>query len=150
MAFSEAFDLFKFLGTISKRDQLAYDKLTPEAKKAAAPFVIQRWLTGTADAAQIVRINTFANPYMFSLGTEKSLLFKLLAAATTGSSPRVSWVKGPGSKSDKLSLEVIREYYECSTREAASYVIDVPSLIEMAEELGWDEDQIKKLKKEIS
>lgn len=150
MAFNEAFDLFAFLGTLSKRDLTAYDKLSDEAKKAAAPFVVQRWLTGTSDAAQIVRVNTFVNPYTFSLGQDKTLLFKLLAAAATGKTSRYSWLKGPGSKNEKLRLEAIKQYYGISTREAASYAIDSSSILEMAAELGWDDEELKKLKAEVT
>jgi hypothetical protein len=150
MAFSEAFDLFAFLGTLSKRSLDAYDKLSPEGQKAVAPFVLQRWMTGTQDAAQIVRINTFVNPYAFSLGQDKALLCKLLAAAATGKTGRYSWVKGPGSKSEKLRLEVVKQFYSVSAREATSYNIDTDSIMEMAAELGWDEDELKKLKAEVA
>lgn len=150
MAFNEAFDLFAFLGTLSKRDLGAYTKLVPEAQKAVAPFVLMRWMTGTSDAAQIVRINTFVNPYAFSLGQDKDLLCKLLAAAATGKTGRYAWLKGPGSKSEKLRLEVIKQFYGVSTREASSYTIDPESIMEMAAELGWDEDELKKLKAEVA
>ena len=148
---TEDFDLFRFLGTLSKRDQLAYDKLSDDGKKSAAPFVIQRWMTGTSDAAQIVRINTFVNPYAFSLGQEKGLLFKLLAASATGNVGRYSWLKGPSVKTaTKLQLEVIKGYYGCSTREAAGYVIDADDIMEMAADLGWADEELKKLKVEVA
>jgi hypothetical protein len=143
-------DLFGFLGVLSKRDLRAYEKLSPEAKKQAAPFVLMRWMTGTSDPAQIVRINTFVNPYIFSLGAEKGLLLSLLAAAATGNTARYYWQKGPGSKSEKLRLEVIRSFYDMSTREAADLNIDSGDIMAMAEELGWDDDQLKKLKAEVA
>lgn len=150
MAFSDAFDLFAFLGKLSKRDMSAYSKLSPEGQKACAPFVLMRWMTGNTDAAQIVRINTFVNPYAFSLGGDKELLCKLLAAAATGTTGRNTWIKGPGSKSEKLRLEVIKQFYDISSREAVDYQIDNQSVLEMAEQLGWDDEQCKKLKKEMA
>lgn len=150
MVSNETFDLFAFLGSLSKRELAAYDKLSDSAKKAVAPFVLMRWMTGTSDPAQIVRINTFVNPYAFSLGQDKSLLCKLLAASATGKTGRYSWQKGPGSKSEKMRLEVIKQYYDISTREAASYVIDGETVVEMAIELGWDDDELKKLKAEVA
>ncbi len=149
MAFNQAFDLFAFLNTLSKRDFSAYDRLSDEAQKVAAPFVTQRWMTGTSDVAQIMRVNTFVNPYIFSLGSDKALLFKLLAAAATSKSSRYTWLKGPGAKSEKHRLEVIKQFYEVSTREASSYIIDRESIIEMATELGWDDEELKKLKAEV-
>lgn len=126
-----------------------YDRLSDDGKKAAAPFVIMRWLSGTSDPAQIVRLNTFVNPYAFALGQEKALLFKLLAAATTHKPKRYYWLKGPGVTSNKLSLEVVKQYYGWSTREAQLQSFEAPDLVTMAEELGWDADQLKKLKKEL-
>lgn len=146
-----AFDLFEGLEKLSGGDQLWYDKLSAEDKKAASPFVIGRWMTGTLDQAQLIRLNTFVNPYIFSLGQEKALLFKLLAAAATGKSKRYQWLKAPGAKAaTKLRGEVIKQYYEVSGREAALYtLISANDIIEMAEELGWDRDELAKLKKEV-
>lgn len=147
-----SFDLFEGLAKLSSRDLQWYDRLSDEDKKAASPFVIARWMTGTSDQAQLVRINTFVNPYGFSLGQEKPLLFKLLAAAATGKSKRYKWMKAPGAKSaTKLRLEVIKQYYEASTREALSYAntIEPEDILTMAEELGWEQDELKKLKKEV-
>lgn len=146
----DAFDLFAGLESLTAGNFEWYAKLSDEGKKAAAPFVIMRWLSGTSDAAQIVRLNTYANQYMFSLGAEKELLFKLLAATTTRRPKRYYWQKPPGSKVKKLSLEVAKEYYGWSAREASMQEIDKNDLLEMAAEIGWDNDQISKLKKELA
>lgn len=146
-----ALDLFKFLGALNKRDLQAYTKLTDEAKKEASALVIQRWLSGTSDPAQIIRLNEVANPYIFALGSEKELLFKLLAAACTGRVNRTSWIKGPGSSTKRLSLVAIEEYYQCSQREAEEYLprLDASDILRFAEDAGWDKDQIKKLTAEL-
>ena len=146
-----AFDLFEGLAKLSSGDQQWYDRLSDEDKKAASPFVIGRWMTGTSDQAQLIRLNTFVNPYGFSLGQEKALLFKLLAAAATEKPKRYQWLKAPGAKGTvKLRLEVIKQYYEVSSREAALYTtISAEDLIEIAEELGWEKDELTKLKKEV-
>ena len=146
----DEFDLFPALDSITAGDYAWFDKLSDSGKKAASPLVLMRWLAGTSDPAQIVRINTFVNPYVFQLGAEKSLLFKLLAASTTRSKKRYSWLKSPGSKNNRLSIEVIKQYFDCSTREAQHYTSVKPTdLVDMAEELGWDAEQVKKLKKEL-
>jgi len=149
MANRDAFDLFAGLDSLTAGNLQWYEQLTDEGRKAAAPFVIQRWLTGTQDAAQVVRLNTFVNPYAFSLGQEKALLFKLLAAATTHRPKRYSWLKGPSATSNRLALEVVKEYYGWSTREAELQPMAPELLLEMAEELGWDNDRLKKLKNEV-
>ena len=143
-------DIFSALDSLTAGDLSWYDKLPAEQKKEAAPLIIMRWLSGTSDPAQIVRINTAVNPYIFSLGADKALLFKLLAAATTKSRKRYSWLKYPGAKNDTLSKQIIKEYFGCSTREVEFFrPQDDNDLIVMAEELGWDQLQIKKLLTEI-
>ena len=148
-----SFDLFDGLHQLSKRDLQWYDKLSEEDKKAASPFVIARWMTGTSDPAQIIRLNTFVNPYCFSLGQDKALLFKLIAAAATGKTTRYQWLKSPGSKKAmKLSVTALSQYYDVSTREAALYLktVNKEDIIEIAEQLGWEKDELTKLKKEVS
>jgi hypothetical protein len=149
MADRSAFDLFAGLAALSKGDKDWYDNLSLEGQKAAAPFVMMRWMCGTSDGAQIVRINSLVNTQVFNGVSSKSTLFKLLAIAATGKSSRYSWLKGPGSKAKKLSLEVLKQYYECSTREAITYKVDAETLLEMAEELGWDKEELTKLTKEL-
>jgi len=149
MADRSSFDLFQGLAALGGKNREWFDSLSIEGQKAAAPFVMMRWMAGTSDEAQIVRLNTCVNPYIFSGTADKSALFKLLAAAATGRSKRFSWVKGPGTKAKKHSIEVIKAYYECSTREAITYKVSSEDLIEMSEELGHDKDEIMKLKKEL-
>lgn len=148
-----AIDLFPSLATIGKKRDLEwYSKLSEEDKKSAAPFVIARWLTGTSDAAQIVRINSFVNPYLFSMGDQKELLFRLLAASATGSTGRYQWIKSPGSAgASGLNVQVISDYYDITMREAKSYLslTTDDTIMKMAEELGWDKDAMTKLKKEM-
>lgn len=148
-----AIDLFPSLNELGKkRNGQWYADLSPEDKKTAHAFVIARWLTGTSDPAQIVRINTFANPYLFALGEDKELLFKLLAAACTGSTGRYTWMKGPVSGgSSALKVKAISQYYDVTLRDAERYLVNTShdTIIEMAEELGWDKDEMAGLNKEL-
>jgi hypothetical protein len=144
-----AVDLFPSLTKLGKRDFNWYSALSEEDKKTVHPFVLARWLVGTSDEAQLVRYNEFVNPYLFPLGAEKELLFKLCAAASTGRNTRYQWIKQPsGKKAPKIKVEVIEQFYDISTREALLYIpiIQDVDLLEMAEQLGWENDQLKKLK----
>lgn len=150
-----AFDLFAGLADLSKKNEQGlsntewFDRLSAAAQKAAAPLVMMRWLSGTSDPAQIIRLNTVPNRFVFAGTADKSAVFKLLAIGTSGKSSRYSWIKGPASKVKTLSLAVISQYYEISIREASTYDIDAEDLLLMAEDLGWDADDIKKLSKEV-
>lgn len=143
-------DLFAFLEKLNKRDHMAYDELVEDHKKAIAPLVIQRWLAGTGDKAQLVRLNETSNRFIFSLGQEKTLLFKLLAAACTGAK-RNYWLKGPAGEKTSLSLEAIKLKFGCSTREAVGYLklLDLDDITSFAEETGFDKEQLKKLSAEL-
>lgn len=147
------FDLFSGLASISKKNYTWYDDLSEAGKKSASPLVMARWMTGTSDQAQLVRINSFVNPYGFSLGQDKALLFRLLSAASTGKHVRYNWIKGPGGKANvKLKIEVIKQFYEVSTREAKLYLANISEddIMEMSELLGWEKDEVAKLKKEFT
>lgn len=146
------FDLFSGLESLSKSDYGWYGKLSDEGKKQVAPLVLARWLSGTSDYLQLIKLNMLVNPYTFSLGNEKDLLCKLMAASATGPK-RYKWIKGPGSTgASSVRLKIISDYYEISLREAALYAnaIDASDMIEMAEELGVEKDVLAKLKKELS
>ena len=149
---SAKFDLFSFLDKLNHRDFNAYTELSAEDKKAVSPLVVMRWLSGTSDPAQLLMLNEYVNKYVFNLGTEKELLFKLMAACCSGGVRRVSWIKGPSAPKNTLSADVVRKTYECSTREAVSYleVLTELDIMNMAEDLGWSKEELKKLKLEIS
>jgi hypothetical protein len=148
MAARDALDLFGFLGELNAGNTKAYAELTDEAKKAAHPLVIMRWMSGTSDAQQVMRLNTFVNPYVFSMGEDKELLFQLLGVAGTGYK-RNNWIKGPGQqKASKLLLETVAQAYECTNRDAGHLLelMDEEDVLRCAEELGLDKDQVTKLK----
>jgi hypothetical protein len=148
---SVEFDLFAFLGQLNAGKLTAYEDLSEEAQKAASPFVISRWLVGTSDPGQIIRMNAFVNPYVFPLGAEKNLLFKLMAASCTGPK-RVSYMKPPGStsKNPKLAVEVVMKVYDCSSREANHLLglMSADDVLQCAEQAGLDKAEMTKLKAE--
>lgn len=132
-----------------------FDGLTEDRQKKLSVFMIARMMAGTNDPVHILRMNRVFNPYHFGdamagvLTPRKSDHMKLLAVAAGGRKVPYTWLKGPGSKAKKLAIECTMAYYDCSMREAQTYRIDTDSLIEMAEELGWDKEEITKLKKEL-
>jgi len=132
-----------------------FDGLSEEKQKKLSVFMIARMMAGTNDPVHLIRLNTVFNPYHFGdkangvLDLRKQDQMKLLAvAANHGRKVSYRWIKGPGRKASNTVLECICQYYECSAREAATYKVQAETLEQMAEELGWDKDQIAKLKKE--
>lgn len=133
-----------------------FDGLTPERQKELSVFMIARMMAGTNDPVHLLRMNQVFNPYHFGDSTKGVLTprkqdhMKLLAVAANHGRPvKFNWIKAPKKRAKNTIVECICEFYDCSARESAAYKIDEQTLIEMAEELGWDKDRIAKLTKEI-
>jgi len=127
-----------------------YAQLTEDEKKGFAPLIVMRWMSGTSDERQIMLLNEFVNPYVFALGKHPHLLMQLLQVASSKTNKRYNWL---GIKSKKKGIEaarVVEEYFEMTPREVAS-LNPFPTedeVIRMAEALGWQKDEVAKLKKE--
>ena len=143
-------DLFSVLDKFSTINIDYFNKLSDDDKKSLAPVVIMRWLSGTKDKTQILNINHFVNPVVFNMYSHQDLLFKLMMASCSGKSQRFKWLKRNTTSKKPISIEIIKNYYKCSTREAKNYLAihSVDDLIIMIEELGEDSALIDKLKKE--
>jgi hypothetical protein len=139
------------MGNLDKRDFQAWDKLNEEERKSFSALILMRWMAGTADARQIVFLNELLNPVLFSLGKHPELQMKLLASASSGISQRYKWMGVKSGAKKVKGLKVIQEYFGYNTREAteAATLLKKDVIIEMANELGYQDDEIKKLKKEL-
>lgn len=140
------FDLINKINT--KQFQAIND---PEIEKQFVPFLTQRWLTGTSNDAQVYIVNEVVNPYTFSIHKHKRLLWKLMCVATEKNKQRYVWKKtAPQAKSNVL-VNLIAEYYKCSSREAIDYLhlLGENDFFEMAEFLGKDKEEIAKIKKNL-
>jgi hypothetical protein len=145
-------DIFGLLADISSsKSGDIYSKLSDDERKGFSALVVMRWLTGTSDERQIVLLNEFVNPCVFTLGKHPHLLMLLLQAANSKTGKRYQWLGVKSKKKNLETLKVIQEYYEMSARESR-LMNPLPTeseLIQMAEELGWQKDEIAKLKKEF-
>jgi hypothetical protein len=153
MTKERALDIFGLLGRLDKKRHDIWENLSEVERKGFAPVVVMRWMSGTTSPLQIILINTLVNPVLFSLGKHPQLLMDLLAASSDGHSKRYNWksIKSTKSKkSDKL-VELIKEYHGYSERIAKQYIsfFSKEDYIEMAEKLGYQDADIKELKKEL-
>lgn len=150
MAFKlDIFDLLSRLNNPKAGD--IYSQLSDDEKKGFAPLVGMRWMSGTSDERQIMMLNEFANPSIFTLGKHPHLLMQVLQACSSKTPKRYQWIGIKSKKKNVETLKVIQEYYEMSAREARMMNPLPPEaeIISMAEELGWDKDDMNKLKKEF-
>jgi hypothetical protein len=147
-----ALDIFSILGKLNKGDLTVWDSLSEEERKGFSPLIISRWMSGTNDPLQIILLNEFVNKQIFKLDKDHpELMCKLIACCGTGSK-RVVWIgESKKKKSSSMALDVVKEYYDYTTHEALSELplLSNDDIIELAEELGYQVDEIKKLKKEL-
>lgn len=153
MAAERKLDIFRVLDAVNAKDVEFFSKLTEEEAKALTPFVVARWMSGTSSAGQVYLINEFFNPYVFSLGNHKQLLWYLMTICNIGKKQRYVWNPLPSKKntSKPTATRVVKEYYHYSTTDAVQVLpmLSRDDLLCMAEELGWQPDEISKLKKEV-
>lgn len=146
-------DIFGLLGKIDKSSSGdIYANLTDDEKKGFAPLVVMRWMSGTSDERQIMMLNSFANPLIFNLGKHPHLLMRVLQACSSKSFKRYQWLGVKGNKKNSESLKVVGDYFGMSQREVKllnPFPLD-SEVLQMAEELGYDKDAIKKLEKELA
>lgn len=146
-------DIFKVLDRINANDFEYYAGLEDHEQKSLSPYVLMKWMYGTNKPKHLLRLNARANPFMFSLGNHKGLQFKLLCAVTDGRGQRYSWTKTVSNKkgSTSLTIKVIQEYHGYSIRHAkeALPLLTKDDILEMAQYLGRQSDELTKLKAEL-
>jgi hypothetical protein len=145
-------DIFSLFNKIDSGDFSFYEKLSEEEKKDFNPLIIMRWMSGCNDYRQIVFINTFVNTMIFTLSKHPELLSKLLVISSSKQKKHYQWMGQ--KKSNKISnrIKILSEYFGYSEREAKLNIklINNDEYENMANELGWQKDEIAKLKKELT
>jgi len=151
MAKEFALDIFQLLGSIDKNDTLLYSKLSDEQKKGYSPLIAMRWTTGTSDTKQILYVNELVNRYVFPLGKHPELLYKLQCAASSKTPRRYGWLGAKNTVKKVKGIDVVMDYYNFGPKKAkdAMRILDAEDILGMAEELGYQKEELAKLKKEL-
>ena len=145
-------DIFDILNRLSIGEQDIWSSLSEEEQKAISPLIVMRWLSGTSSKRQIVYLNTLVNHLVFSLSKHPDLLFKLMTCCTEKHPARYQWLgQKKSGPSKKLSVQVLQNYYGYSSREATKVLplLNRDDIIRIAENLGWEKEELTKLKKEL-
>lgn len=152
MSTERKLDIFRVLKALDEKDVEFYASLTTEEQKAFQPFLVMRWLSGTYSKQQVFLINELVNPYAFDFREHKELLWYLLTICTSGKSQRYVWNKSSATTpTASNAIQAIQEYYQYSRRDAerALKILTQDNVIQIAEELGWQDDEINKIRKEF-
>ena len=146
-------DIFKVLDATNAKDAEFVTRLTDEERKELQPFLVARWMSGTYDASQVSLINEFVNPYSFSLTTHKQLLWQLLTVCNSGKKQRDVWNKLPGKRETGRpnAIKCVMQYFGYSIAHAADAmeILTRTQILDMAEQLGWQPDDIAKIRREL-
>lgn len=146
-------DIFRTLDRINHKDQAFYDSLTDEEKKAFQPLVVMRWMSGCKDDRQIIFLNELVNSTVYSFYNHKQLAYDLMTVCSSGKSKRYQWLKARSKKSSTLpeTISVIKEYFDYNSSEAYSTlpILTDDDILEYAEYLGRQPDEVAKIKKEL-
>lgn len=151
MAKEFALDIFQLLGSIDKNDVSLYSKLSDEQKKGYTPLITMRWTTGTSDTKQILYVNELVNRYVFHLGKHPELLYKLQCAASSKQPKRYGWLAAKNTTKKIKGLDVVMDYHSFGPREAKAAMkhFGAEDILGMAEELGYQKEELAKLKKDL-
>ena len=143
-------DIFKTMDRITKGDMGHWDNLTEDEQKGFQPFLIQHWLVGVKDDTQMWMMNMFVNPYVFSLGKHKKLLYNLMCASTFDKSKR-TFIKRKSSTKFPKTLEIVKVYLGEPKRKCLEYMkmYSNDDILDMADELSYQKSEISELKKEL-
>lgn len=153
---AEKLDIFGSFRKLNSLDFGFWDNLTPEEQKQASPYVFMMWMQNSANDGQVLYLNEFVNPHMFTTLRDKpDIAFIMLALSSRGKQNKYSWVKRPSNKDKGVKAdavkEVLKEYFEESERNIGYYLqrVTVEEFVKICEQLGRQDDEIKKLKKEF-
>ncbi len=147
---SRTVNIFDVLKQISNHMDDYYERMPETDQKQLHPLVLTRWLSGVTDPVAILLLNSTVNKYNFSLAKHKPLLMQMLLIASNGLDRRFKWMpRGSSANANGKRVQVLREYYKCSTREAEMYMKHhtVEEMCEMADYLGWQKEDTKQLSK---
>ncbi len=148
---SKKLDVFEVLTAIESKNIKFFDSLSHEQQKAFAPIVVQRWLTGNEDALQVYQVNNSINKYVFVLHKEPKLLYQLMVASASGKKHRNQWITKKTIKNN-IVTKLVSSWLQCSMKEASTvqdqYTVD--DVLEIADNLGWNKEELTKLKKALT
>lgn len=152
---AEKLDIFGAFRQLNSLDFEFWDKLTDEEKKQASPYVFTMWMQNSTNDGQVLYLNEFVNPHLFTtLKDKEDIAFILLSLSSRGKQNRYSWVKRPSNKQAKsdLVLDVLCEHFEESPKNIGYYIRNLTEaeFMNICESRGMQDDEKKKAKKEFA
>ena len=144
-------DICQVLDRINRNDRFYYRNLSDEDKKEIKMVVLMRWLSGTRTPLQIELLNQIVNPVVYdrSFRQHPELIWFLLTICRGNT--RYQWMKKKPKTRLSIPIEIIKRHYGYTTKDATEVlpILTNDDIINMAEELGIEDKELKDLKKEL-
>lgn len=145
-------NIFEILGKLNKNEHQFFTEGTKEERKGIAPLVLMRWMTGTTDPLQIIKLNSTINQYAFSLYEHPDLLMRMLASNGPGKFRKYNWLKFEGGrgtiKSATYDLYAEIYGYSISDYKDIEDLLTVDRVVDLALDAGYQQDRINPILKE--
>jgi len=155
-------DMFKeLLPALDRRDFKFYANLTDEQKKSFAGIVAMRYLSVVSDKNlklceyHINMVNEAANRHFWNseMQKHKELQYLTLAVSGIGEKQHHQWIKGPVTRKKKNKImQLLSEFYPTANDAELQMFFDMnkeEDIIGIAKRLGYQDEQIRDLKKEL-
>lgn len=155
-----ALDLFKeVLPALDIQDLSYYAGLSDEKKKGFAPLVCLQAMSGVHPSrdlaiqrAMMLMTNSIANQYVFPLVKHPELQWMVLASSGLGMKLKHHWIDVSRKAPINPIVRFLRELDESirdDDAETLSKTLSIEDLLELAEEYGWQEKQLKALARDL-
>lgn len=145
-------DIKKLLSAIDEGDVSFVRDMSAEDKKQINPFVILHWLMSTADRDHAILINEALNVPFMSVSLDLDRFLRVAMACRPAKSQRYKWLSKFPKKDTSMpqSIIVLMKYYgigeDDSRKSIGLYTLD--NILDMAYELGYEDSEIKAVRKE--
>lgn len=147
-------DIFRVLKHINDGDTKFLNALSEEEFKGFQPFVVMLWLKNPDVNVEFhtVLTNEVLNPYIFDLGRHPRLLYKLMCVSNGfGDNARYTFKK-KANNSTPATIDLLQSKYGFNKNKAleALQIMTLDDIVAVAEEMGYDDAQLKKVKQELT
>lgn len=150
--FNKTLDIFQVLNQIDKKNFNQWNEWSEEQKKEFSPYMILRWMAGTDNPGQLIRLGEIACSTVFEFSSKKDLMLLILTTCSIDGPKRYKWLAPKGAdKTQPGSIKLISEVYGLSAKDAEKSLklFSNDDIIQLAEHCGMQSDEIKLLKKEL-
>lgn len=130
-----------------------YNSLSEADRKGVQTLIVQGWLSRTSKIKSVLALNDTVNPYVFSFYQHPLLTFQLLTTCFDKSKPPFQpWIPFVKTTNKSKSIKVICEYFNYNIQQAkeAFLLLQPADIIEYAEELGYQKDELQGIKSELA